>query len=567
MADQTRVCGSEEIRAQLRRIVSCPNFDASERNKHFLEYVVEETLEGRADRIKAYTIATSVFGRGEAFDPQQDAIVRIEAGRMRRSLDHYYLTTGVDDLIRITIPVGSYVPSFSSSALSAAADSRAVERMGDVPKQRTATVHRPAIYVAEFEAEGLEDPARSFGRSFSRHVIASLARFADLSVLGVDPQYESQGNIDFAAIREERLVDFLLTGTAMVWEDRLCVEALLLDTTSGQYVWSDLIERNLASCGLGLACTEIASQIAGTIGQPTGVIVSHKARESSRNGSAGGTPFESVMRFYDYLRTFDPDQFEPVRLGLERAVVTDPYYAEAFACLSQMYTTSIRFGFEGVVTSLHPLRRAIALAQQAIKLAPSSNRGYLALATAYWFDGQVSSAMDALETSHRLNLNDMEVVAELGLRHTLQGEWEKGVPLVQEAYRRNPALPGTYRIALSLWHFVYGRFADALSEALKIEAADLVYPQIMVVISAFRLGRSKDAQAAMNRLVALKPAYGASVISDLESRNLHPDLIAVIVQGLRDAGLASSRDAKSAPFLQTPTRRTVRSQKDDPQAQ
>jgi hypothetical protein len=161
----------------------------------------------------------------------------------------------------------------------------------------------------------------------------------------------------------------------------------------------------------------------------------------------------------------------------------------------------------------------------------------------------------------------MEVVAELGLRHTLQGEWEKGVPLVQEAYRRNPALPGTYRIALSLWHFVHGRFAEALSEALKIEAADLVYPQIMVAISAFRLGRSKDAQAAMTRLVALKPAYGASVISDLESRNVHPDLIAVIVQGLHDAGLASSRDARSAPFLQTPTGRTVRSQKDDPQAQ
>jgi adenylate cyclase len=549
MTDQARVCDPDEIRAQLRTIVSSPKFDASERNRHFLEYVVEETLEGRADRIKAYSIATSVFGRGVGFDPQQDAIVRIEAGRMRRSLDHYYLTTGVDDPIRISIPVGSYVPSFSHSARSAAADGRAVERMDDISKHRNATAVRPVIYVAEFEAEGVDDSSRRFGRSLARHVIANLARFTDLSVLGVDPQYESQGDIDFAAIRDERSADFLLTGTAMAWEDQLCVEVLLLDTASGRYVWSDLIERDLASSGLVLACAGIAGQIAGTIGQPTGVIFSHKARERLCEGSAEVAPFESVMRFHDYLRTFDPDQFEPVRLGLERAVVADPHYAEAFACLSQMYTVSIRFGFEGVATSLHPLRRAIALAQQAIKLAPSSNRGYLALATAYWFNGQVSSAMDALETSHRLNPNDMEVVAELGLRHSLQGEWEKGVPLVQEAYRRNPALPGTYRIALSLWHFVHGRFEEALSEAVKIEAVAVVYPQIMIAISAFRLGRANDAQAAMNRLVALKPNYGISVVSDLQSRNLHPDLIAVIVQALRDVGLAGIRDARSAPCL------------------
>jgi adenylate cyclase len=566
MNDQARVCDPDEIRAQLQRIVSCPQFDASERNRHFLEYVVEETLGGRADRIKAYTIATSVFGRGDGFDPQQDAIVRIEAGRMRRSLDHYYLTTGVDDPIRITIPVGSYVPSFSRSARPTPADSRTIERIGDVPRQHSETVHRPVIYVAEFVAEGMEDPAASFGRSLARHVIGSLARFTDLSVLGLNPQYEAQGNVDFAAIREERSVDFLLTGTAMMWEERLCVEALLLDTNSGHYIWSDLIERDLASFGLVQSGTEMASQIAGAIGQPTGVIFSYKARENSRDRVAGLSPFDSVMRFHDYLRTFDPDQFEPVRLGLERAVVADPYYAEAFACLSQMYTNSIRFGFEGIVTNLHPLRRAIALAQQAIKLAPSSYRGYLALATAYWFNGQVSSAMDALATSRRLNPNDMEVVAELGLRHALQGEWDKGVPLVQEAYRRNPALPGTYRIALSLWHFVEGRFDESLSEALKIDAAGLVYPQVMIAISAYRLGRSKDAQAAMTRLLALKPTYGDTVIADLESRNLHPDLIAAIVQGLRDAGLASSGDVTKARRLQVPTSPTMRSKKDDPHA-
>ncbi|MFN7595172.1 MAG: hypothetical protein ACK5PT_00125, partial [Cereibacter sp.] len=77
----------DEIGAQMARVLSSKDFDASDRNRRFLEYVVQEAMAGRADRIKAYSIATTVFGRNEDFDPQQDAIVRIEAGRLRRSLD------------------------------------------------------------------------------------------------------------------------------------------------------------------------------------------------------------------------------------------------------------------------------------------------------------------------------------------------------------------------------------------------------------------------------------------------------------------------------------------------
>src|SRR3954447_23247822 len=73
----SRVLGSEEFRAS-------PNLTA------FLNFIVERTLEGREDTIKAYTVATQVLGRPESFDPQVDPIVRVEATRLRRSLERYY---------------------------------------------------------------------------------------------------------------------------------------------------------------------------------------------------------------------------------------------------------------------------------------------------------------------------------------------------------------------------------------------------------------------------------------------------------------------------------------------
>jgi len=101
-----------EIRQHLARVVASAVFRDSLRLKHFLTFVVETTLAGSADRIKSYTIAIEALGRGSDFDPQADPIVRVEAGRLRRALAHYYATAGRDDALLIELPLGNYVPIF-----------------------------------------------------------------------------------------------------------------------------------------------------------------------------------------------------------------------------------------------------------------------------------------------------------------------------------------------------------------------------------------------------------------------------------------------------------------------
>jgi len=107
---------ADDVRAQLARILASADFDASERNRRFLSHIVEEALAGRGDRIKAYGIAVAVFNRDDSFEPQSDPIVRIEASRLRRSLERYYLLAGKDDPLRIEIPKGGYVPVFRPQA-------------------------------------------------------------------------------------------------------------------------------------------------------------------------------------------------------------------------------------------------------------------------------------------------------------------------------------------------------------------------------------------------------------------------------------------------------------------
>ena len=98
------------IRHQLDRILNSGPFHQSQRRQRFLEYLVNETLAGRSDRLKGYNIALEVFDRPETFDPIFDPVVRIEAGRLREKLREYYETDGQSDPIRIDLPKGTYTP-------------------------------------------------------------------------------------------------------------------------------------------------------------------------------------------------------------------------------------------------------------------------------------------------------------------------------------------------------------------------------------------------------------------------------------------------------------------------
>ena len=81
-------CWSESdqkaIREQLVRILNSGPFHQSQRRQRFLEYLVNETLAGRSDRLKAYNVALEVFGRPDTFDPVIDPVVRVEAAPAAR---------------------------------------------------------------------------------------------------------------------------------------------------------------------------------------------------------------------------------------------------------------------------------------------------------------------------------------------------------------------------------------------------------------------------------------------------------------------------------------------------
>lgn len=102
----------EMQRAELRSVLASPEFARAPKLAGLLTYLCEKLFAGEASQIKEYSIGVEVFRRGASFDQDSDSIVRVEANRLRRRLSEYYAGEGASHVIRITIPIGQYVPRF-----------------------------------------------------------------------------------------------------------------------------------------------------------------------------------------------------------------------------------------------------------------------------------------------------------------------------------------------------------------------------------------------------------------------------------------------------------------------
>ena len=101
-------------RAELEQVLHSELFSRAPALSHLLTYLCEKALNGEGQQIKEYSIALDVFGRGEGFDQESNSIVRVQANRLRKHLANYYAGEGANHKVRITIPVGQYIPVFET---------------------------------------------------------------------------------------------------------------------------------------------------------------------------------------------------------------------------------------------------------------------------------------------------------------------------------------------------------------------------------------------------------------------------------------------------------------------
>ena len=161
--------GEKLIIMQVEKICKCEQMKSKRMLCEFLSYIVSESLAGRGNKIKGYSIAVDVLWKDKEFDSDQNALVRIHAGRLRRVLKEYYSHEGKYDEVIIEVPVGQYRPVFDKNPISKNSEVPAVAAYEIGPAHL-----QPSIAILPFRNLSGNENMDYFVRGFAKELSVEL---------------------------------------------------------------------------------------------------------------------------------------------------------------------------------------------------------------------------------------------------------------------------------------------------------------------------------------------------------------------------------------------------------
>ena len=167
-----------------------PKFISSVRLCRFLTHIVNRTL---AEILTASKSSRSQWRSSIArskYDPNIDAIVRVEARRLRAKLKEYYEGPGKNDPVLIGLRPGSYVPIFRWL------DARPGSARQEIG---TAVQAGASVAVLPFVNMSPEPEQDYFCDGISEEIINSLTRIAGLKVIARSSAFQFKGSPSISA--------------------------------------------------------------------------------------------------------------------------------------------------------------------------------------------------------------------------------------------------------------------------------------------------------------------------------------------------------------------------------
>ncbi len=500
----------DQIRAQVDKILASRLFARSERLCRFLRFCVDQTLDEKSDQLKEQLVGVEVFDRKGDYDPRTDPIVRVEARRLRSKLKAYYTSSGRSDCLLIELPKGAYVPCFRMRSVGQPATQQV--RPQPIP---SSSAEEPSIAVLPFTNLTPEADADYFSDGLTEELIHLLTRIPQLRVVAWSSMSQLRGREkDLAGIRQELKVATVLRGSVRRTPARVRVTAQLIDTASGNYLWSEAYDRQLENV------LAIQEEMARAIVDTLQLTLAWRGGGATRKAPDLKCYNLCLQgRFHANKRT--PDGLRQSALCFEQAVAADASSADAFAGLADAYSLMANYG---TADPKDVVPKAKLAAETALRLDPQSSEPHVSLAF---------------------------------IRSTFDWDWAAADSLYRRAIALNPGYSrarhwyGTDYLAL------VGRFDEAVREAEMARHLDPLSPIIVegcgyvhmvrrdyqTALQIYRQLSDLDpvfwkAYSALGRVLSLLGRYDEAIASLERARALAGDVPSVLAATGQTLGAA-----------------------------
>ena len=502
----TRLPGERDaVRRQLERILASSAFQASRQLARFLGFVVEESLAGRGEALKQYTIATCALGRSDDFDPEADPVVRIEARRLRQTLEQYYTDDGKHDPILIAVPKGHYAATFSQN--SAAEPRQSAEPVPLRPTEEKVAVpgaQGPTIVQLAFNNLSRDPLLDDIALELTEEVASALSQFECIRLIGpFETPSRSLGDQAAQDIGRRHGADFILKAGLQGSATAVRVLPRLLDVHVGQSIWSEsfsLTEDELTDIS---ARERKLTQFISIVADFYGVATTHWANRVLRDPASIPAQHEALALFRLAYTAGDPEIFDRAVQACERALGRWPEDPIANALLADLYIASYA---NDASLGRGTLERAEAHARQAVAYEPALQLTHFVMAEVFFFKREIELCLAELAEAYRLNPYSIDSVAWIGNFFCFVGEWDRGTDLVRNAVELAPEKP-LPRLALVLDCFRKGDYDNAWVEAGRMHQAPMIWGHALRAAILGQLGRLDEARRELSQLQQVCPDF------------------------------------------------------------
>ncbi|MBM9604346.1 tetratricopeptide repeat protein [Desulfopila inferna] len=512
-------CPPKEIRKHLSCILSSPDFDASQQQRDFLTFVVDQKLAGNSQAIKAYTVATEVFGRNDNFSQADDPIVSIQANKLRRALERYYLLSGRNDELRISIPKGAYVPIFS----------RAQEYVSEVMHKERIMPQGPTVLIKPFINQTNHSRNYHLGESFTTELSTEICRYQWIKVLRPRPAFLGISGM-------KSFVRFFVEGSIREDDKGIKVNVSLFDAKSDRLIWCDFLRMSVEEAGIIEFQEKFAAKVGTVIAGENGIIARTLYAESKNTHFSRLGTYEAILQYHAYEQTFSPEDFTRALQALKRACCIEPGCGQAWSFLARLYAAAFSLelpGFDIYMTE----KKALEYALRGAQLQPQSQANRVTLAYIRMLAGDIDLARRDIELAYAMNPESPFMMDVIGYIMTLLGQWEKGSVLIKNVMRLNPYYRPMVHYALWAVCLRRGDCEGAYIETTEIRRNVCFWHPLAKAATLGLCGRIEEGRTHAEELLRIKPDFPERCNILLQRYIKFDEITECLVTGLERVGI------------------------------
>ena len=375
------------------------------------------------------------------------------------------------------------------------------------PLPTSALSDKPSIAVLAFRNLSGDAEREYFADGMVDDIITTLSRIPNFLVIARNSSYSYKGrSVDVRQIGSELGVRYVLDGSIRSAGNRLRINCVLIDATSGNHIWAERYDGAIEDV-FDLQ-DSITSSIVATI---------YPQLMSSEITRAQAKPTNNLTAYDLYLRAIPgiipgatESSISEALMLLDRAIAADPQFSSAYAYVARAHWGRLHQGWG---SSREAKARGYEAAKRAVEIGKDDP---VALALGgfgiAYLGGRLEEGVEHIERALTLNPNFLMAWRFGGAAYYMIGKHEKSIQYLERAMQLSPrdAFAFETYLGFAAPYFFLGRYDQALywaERALRDFPRSVLALVWKIVALAMISHRPDELADLIQQLKSLRPRF------------------------------------------------------------